>query len=113
MTPTAPAPPPAFSCVYSLIAAALLLTGSALTAAETVALWLFDEPVGLYPSTPLEASAGIDAPLVLGLGGSVVPGRFGQALSTTPFPSVTIPSEGEHTAALHRFPVPQIGRAHV
>ena len=89
-----------------LIPAALLLTGSALTAAETVALWLFDEPVGLYPSTPLEASAGIDAPLVLGLGGSVVPGRFGQALSTTPFPSVTIPSEGELTAALHRFPVP-------
>ncbi|MBP8257740.1 MAG: LamG domain-containing protein, partial [Opitutaceae bacterium] len=86
--------------------AILLLTGSTLPAAETVALWLFDEPVGLYPSTPLECAAGIDAPLVLGLGGSVVPGRFGQALSTQPFPPVTIPSEGQNTAALHRFPVP-------
>jgi hypothetical protein len=62
------------------------------TAAETVALWLFDESVGLYPSTPLESAAGIDAPLVLGPGGSVVAGKFGQALSTVPFPRTEIPS---------------------
>jgi len=75
-------------------------------AAETVALWLFDEPVGLYPSTPLESSEGIDAPLALGLGGTVVEGKFGRALSTESFPSVEIPAKGEETAALHRFPVP-------
>jgi hypothetical protein len=75
-------------------------------AADTVALWLFDEPAGLYPSTPLESSAGLDAPLVLGLGGTIVPGRFGQALSTDPYPPVVIPKTGEETAALHRFPVP-------
>lgn len=77
-----------------------------LAAAETVALWLFDEPLGLYPSTPLESVAGLDAPLVLGPGGSVVAGKFGHALSSVPFPPFEIPSEGEETAALHRFPVP-------
>jgi hypothetical protein len=90
----------------------ILLAGLALAAvvtapaADTVALWLFDEPAGLYPSTPLEAAAGVDAPLVLGLGGSVVEGRFGRALSTEPFPAVVIPAEGEETAALHRYAVP-------
>lgn len=82
-----------------------LVSGLKLPATETVALWLFDEPVGLYPSTPLESVVGLDAPLVLGLGGSVVEGRFGQALSSVPYPPVTIPFEGEETAALHRFPV--------
>jgi len=91
----------------ALCLTALVVTAAVVSpAAETVALWLFDEPAGLYPSTPLEAVAGLDAPLVLGLGGSVVDGRFGRALSTEPFPSVVIPSEGEETAALHRFPVP-------
>jgi len=73
---------------------------------HTVALWLFDEPAGLYPSTPLESAAGLDAPLVLGLGGSVVEGRFGHALSSEPFPPVEIPGRGERTAALQRLPVP-------
>lgn len=83
-----------------------LCFGSTAFAAETVAQWLFDEPEGLYPSTPLESTAGLDSPLVLGLGGSIVPGKFGQALSTVPYPPVVIPDEGEATAALHAFPVP-------
>jgi len=91
----------------SLITGLMLSLGfAAATKSETVALWLFDEPVGLYPSTPLEATKGIDAPLVLGLGGSVVEGRFGRALSTEAFPPVVIPSKGEETAALHRFAIP-------
>lgn len=88
--------------VFALAVAAI----PGLRAAETTALWLFDEPAGLYPSTPLECSAGLDAPLVLGLGGSVIDGRFGRALSSEPFPAVIIPTEGEKTAALHRFAVP-------
>jgi hypothetical protein len=87
-----------------------LSTGLALAgasaSAETVALWLFDEPAGLYPSTPLDSSAGLDAPFVLGPGGTVVPGRFGQALSTAPYPKFEIPAHGEETAALGRVPVP-------
>ena len=84
----------------------LLLLHAEAAAAQTVALWLFDEPLGLYPSTPLESADGIDAPLVLGLGGRVIQGKFGQALSTEPYPPVTVPTSGEETAALHRFPVP-------
>lgn len=84
----------------------MLLCPLAHAAAQTVALWLFDEPRGLYPSTPLESVEGIDAPLVLGLGGRVIQGKFGQALSTEPYPTVVIPTSGEETAALHRFPVP-------
>ncbi|MCB1103726.1 MAG: LamG domain-containing protein [Cephaloticoccus sp.] len=90
----------------SLCLTLALSVSSSAFAAETVAQWLFDEPEGLYPSTPLESTAGLDAPLVLGLGGSIVPGKFGQALSTVPYPPVVIPSEGEETAALHAFPVP-------
>ncbi|MGH8018350.1 MAG: LamG domain-containing protein, partial [Opitutaceae bacterium] len=74
--------------------------------AETVALWLFDEPLGLYPSHTLDSSAGLDAPMVLGPGGMLVEGRFGRALSTRPHPPVVIPKEGEATASLDPLPVP-------
>lgn len=91
------------------IALALSLAGTILpaaAAAETVALWLFDEPAGLYPSTPLDSVEGLDAPLVLGLGGTIVPGKFGQALSAEPYPPVSLPAQGEATAALQRERVP-------
>jgi hypothetical protein len=84
----------------------LIPLAASAAAPETVALWLFDEPAGLYPSTPLESAAGLDAPLVLGPAGSVVEGKYGQALSTVPFPPTEIPATGEATAALHRFPIP-------
>jgi hypothetical protein len=85
----------------AILVAGILAVGRG---ADTVALWLFDEPAGLYPSTPLESAAGLDAPLVLGLGGTIVSGKFGQALSTEPYPPVVIPTEGEKTAALGLFP---------
>jgi hypothetical protein len=91
---------------FLVLAMGLVAAAYPMAGAETVALWLFDEPAGLYPSTPLDSAAGLDAPLVLGLGGSIVPGKFGRALSTEPFPPVEIPDVGESTAALHRFPVP-------
>lgn len=85
---------------------ALGLTAASVESAETVVLWLFDEQAGLYPSSPLDSSGGLDAPLVLGFGGTIVPGKFGEALSTEPYPRVEIPKTGEETAALHRAPVP-------
>ncbi len=104
-------PPP--KAVSFLAAGTLLVAGLTPVAAtsagadqNTIAVWLFDEPAGLYPSTPLESTAGLDAPLVLGLGGNVVEGRFGRALSTEPYPAVEIPAQGQATAALHRLPVP-------
>ncbi len=68
-------------------------TGSE-TGSETVALWLFDEPVELYPSHVLDDQSNNDYPLVLGLGGTLVEGKFGNALSAIPHPDIIIP-EGE------------------
>ena len=79
---------------------------------ETVALWLFDEPEWLYPSHTLDSSAGLDAPMVLGLGGTLTTGKWGRALSTVPHPPVEIPETGEATASLTPLPIPP-GRTQV
>ena len=54
-----------------------LIFASAATA-QTVALWLFDEQVGLYPSCVLSDAGPDDMPLILGPGGQMVPGMFTQ-----------------------------------
>jgi len=61
---------------------------------QTIALWLFDEPIGLYPSHVMDDQSDNDHPLVLGPGGKLVKGKFGNALSTLPQPAVNLP-EGE------------------
>ena len=86
--------------------------GFAASAVETVALWLFDEPEWLYPSHTIDSSAGLDAPLVLGLGGTLTAGKWGRALSTVPHPPVVIPESGEATASLTPLPPPP-GRTQV
>ncbi len=74
----------------------IALAGPALSslapAAETVAFWAFDEPIGMYPSSVLADHGPSEIPLVLGPGGSVVPGKFGRALSTTPQPAIKLPA---------------------
>ena len=75
--------------------AAAMLPGTPAAAQQTdsgtVALWLFDEQQGLYPSNVLsDASAG-NHPLVLGLAGGVVEGRFGNALEIQARPSAVEP----------------------
>lgn len=87
------------------VALALGLTSVAV-ANETVALWLFDEPEWLYPSHTIDSSAGLDSPMVLGLGGTLTQGKWGNALSTKPHPPVDIPDHGEETASLNRLAVP-------
>lgn len=60
---------------------------------QTVALWLFDEQVGIYPSCVL-GDAGTDQfPLVLGPGGRIVPGKYANALEPTEPPKVSYPLE--------------------
>ena len=61
----------------------LQISASFLRAAEpaTVALWLFDEQTGLYPSSLLSDANAKGLPLVLGRGGAIVPGKFGHALA--------------------------------
>ncbi|MEZ5275121.1 MAG: LamG domain-containing protein [Opitutaceae bacterium] len=48
---------------------------------ETVALWGFDETLGMYPSHTLDTVEGLNAPLTMGLGARLIPGRYGNALS--------------------------------
>lgn len=48
--------------------------------AETVALWLFDEQAGIYPSSVLNDAGPRSFFLILGRGAQIVPGRFGNAL---------------------------------
>lgn len=52
--------------------------------AETLALWLFDEQIGLYPSSILNDAGPDSWFMVLGRGGEIVPGRFGRALRARP-----------------------------
>ena len=60
---------------------ALFILSGPVTRAETVALWLFDEQEGLYPSCPLSDATPRGLHLILGRGGSIVPGKFGGALA--------------------------------
>lgn len=65
--------------------------------AATVALWLFDEQQGLYPSCVLGDAATNDCPLVLGRGGQIVPGKFGNALRASEQQSIELSPEGRFT----------------
>ena len=79
-------------------------------AVETTALWLFDEPAGLYPSHTLDDMSDNDMVLTLGLGGQVVPGRYGNALLLAPLdPPLDVPPAEEKPGefGLARLPVPE------
>ena len=71
--------------------------------AQTIALWLFDEQVGVYPSCVLDASSENDYPLVIGMGGQIVNGKFGNALEPIRRQDVEIP-EGPALFGLAEMP---------
>ena len=76
----------------------------------TTALWLFDEPAGLYPSHTLDDMSDNDMVLTLGLGGQVVPGRYGNALLLAPLdPPLDVPPAEEKPGefGLARLPIPE------
>ncbi len=100
------------------IPAALFLAAAACTSApdapppavETTALWLFDEPAGLYPSHTLDDMSDNDMVLTLGLGAQVVPGRYGNALLLAPLdPPLDVPPAEEKPGefGLARLPIPE------
>lgn len=60
--------------------------------AQTIALWNFDEPLGLYPSSVLSDHSENDYPLVIGNGGIISEGKFGNALSPEERPEIDIPN---------------------
>ncbi len=73
--------------------------------AQTVALWTFDEPVGLYPSSVLSDQSDNDYPLILGQAGRIVEGKFGNALEPCEIPDIPYP-DGEARFGLRQIPVP-------
>ncbi len=73
--------------------------------AQTVALWLFDESMSLYPSHVLADHGPLDYPLVLGRGGSLAPGRFGHALSTQGYGDLDLP-EGDERFGMATMAIP-------
>ena len=79
-------------------------------AVETTALWLFDEPAGLYPSHTLDDMSDNDMVLTLGLGAQVAPGRYGNALLLAPLdPPLEVPPAEEKPGefGLARLPTPE------
>jgi len=73
--------------------------------AQTVALWLFDEQVGLYPSCILSDAGPNDFPMVLGKGGQIVSGKFGNALEPIEHSKIEFPT-GSVKFGLQALPIP-------
>ncbi len=83
--------------------------GVSLASAEgnrTVALWLFDEQVGIYPSCVLSDQSDSDFPMVIGPGGQIVKGKYGNALEPIPQPPIEYP-EGEEWFGLKQLETPK------
>ncbi len=80
------------------------------TTIETTALWLFEEPAGLYPSHTLDDMSDNDMVLTLGLGAQVAPGRYGNALLLAPLdPPLDVPPAEEKPGefGMARLPPPE------
>lgn len=75
--------------------------------AGTVALWLFDEPAGLYPSCPLADSSPNGYILALGRGGCLVEGKYGRALEACEPAPLEIPAVGEQQILFGLVPPPR------
>ncbi len=74
--------------------------------AQTIALWLFDEQIGIYPSCVLNDAGPNDYPMVIGPGGQIVGGRFGNALEPIEQLPVVYP-EGEARFGLKKMSIPK------
>jgi len=74
--------------------------------AGTVALWLFDEPPGLYPSCPLSDASPNGYILALGRGGCLVEGKYGRALEACVPGPLELPSTGGQLVLFGLAPPP-------
>ena len=73
---------------------------------RTIALWLFDEQIGIYPSCVLSDESDNDYPMVIGPGGQIVEGKYGQALEAIPQPAIEYP-EGDEWFGLKQLEIPE------
>lgn len=85
---------PIFTSAYALIG---LLLAPAGASAEPVALWLFDEQAGLYPSCVLGDASSHNSPLVLGSGGQIAAGKFGGALEASQQAAIDLPGNNRYS----------------
>lgn len=74
---------------------------------KTIAVWLFDEPEGLYPSSVINDVGPNDYLMVLGRGGAITKGKFGNALSVIdPIPYDIPDGDFNQMFGLSDVPVP-------
>lgn len=75
----------------------------------TTALWLFDEPVGLYPSHVLDDVSANDMPLSIGVGAQVARGLYGNSLLLAKREPFEIPQAEENHVlyGLEQLPPPE------
>jgi len=74
---------------------------------KTIALWPFDEQIGIYPSCVISDLSDNDYPLVLGPGGQIVTGKFGNALEPAEQPKVDYPKDDNIKFGLQPIPIPE------
>jgi hypothetical protein len=92
----------------SLFCCALLFPLTILGDQKTIAVWLFDEHLDLYPSSVLHDVGSSEYNLILGRGGKIVPGKFGNALEITDPEPLDLPDNaGSANFGLRRLPSPQ------
>ncbi len=98
-----------FQRIRKILAITILLYfGCAInTSAQTIALWLFDEQIGIYPSCVLSDAGPNDYPMVIGQGGQIVCGKFGNALEPIEQPKIKYPLEDNPKFGLMPMPVPK------
>ena len=89
-----------------VISLTLIIIFSNIVFSQTVALWLFDEQQEIYPSCVLNDNSENDYPLVIGSGGKLVNGKFGNALEPLPQAKIVVPT-GEALFGLQKLPIPE------
>ena len=84
-----------------------ITVGYAQDTVKTIALWPFDEQLGIYPSCVISDLSDNDYPLVLGPGGQIVSGKYGNALEPIEHPKIEYPEDDNVKFGLKALPVPK------
>jgi hypothetical protein len=95
-----------FGLSLLILFSAITFSSAQIITDKTISLWLFDEQIGLYPSHVLDDNSENNIPLVLGLGGRIVEGKFGNALEPLEHPAIELP-EGELHFGLVKLDPPE------
>ncbi|MFU8861788.1 MAG: LamG-like jellyroll fold domain-containing protein [Cyclonatronaceae bacterium] len=87
---------------------AILLPLNVHAQSETIAIWIFDEQEGLYPSKVLHDVGPNTYIMTLGRSGYIVPGKFGNALKIGEPRHIDFPEEDvAEKTGLEHYPIPE------